>query len=134
MYHRLSMVKLRQCQYQQLSRQHPQEHSQRIDRGVSQRRGIAGCQVRGIGQCRWIGVSSGQHTYQRIVVQLPEIAPHESCHQQRNDRDDGPIANPHIAAFVDKGIDESLSCTQPHAGQEKAIPISRIIRLALIVV
>ena len=74
-------------QHDNLRREDPQEHRQRIDRRVPDGRRLFRADTVRIGQCRGIGIRTRDHTRNGEVIELIPDPGDRSYDEDRNDRD-----------------------------------------------
>ena len=105
-----------------MCRQYPQKHRQRVDRRITDSRGIISRRCIRIRQCGRISRASGKQAYQCEIIQFAIITPDRPDNQQRQHRDDKTIADPGNPAFIHDRINKTASCIQPDTSEEYRDP------------
>ena len=96
---------------------HPQEHAQRIDRGVGHRGIVARQCVVGIGQCHGIGHAATQHPHRGAKVRLHRLERHRAYNQHRHQRQHKARAYPQQAFGAEHGLEEVCAGIQSQTSQ-----------------
>ena len=111
---------LSQEQYQQLSRNHTQEHSQRINSRICYCRSVVVSHLVGISQCRGVGRSTRKQTGDGAIVELIAPACQDAYHQHWNHGDKETIEHPQSTLCIEYGSSKVLTCCNTHRCQEEA--------------